>query len=80
MKKGFNCYRNEKFFAFIEGRSLAACKRKIKQTETNTHMGQWHRTLTIQPENIKATCFEYNYSTTIGVYYAFKPAFLGEGI
>ena len=74
--KGFNVYRNDKFVTFIETRSLPVCKRWIKTSSAiiGTHMGEWTRTLTIRPENVNKTCFEFEYSTTVGAYFRFCPA------
>lgn len=79
--KGFDVYRNDQFIKFIPGRSLAACKRFIKDGEVmiGTHMGQWVRTITVCPERPfknKKPVYEYEYCTTIGVYIRFRPAFI----
>lgn len=74
MTKGFNVFINDTFYCFIPSRSIAACKKFVRGYVQSTHMGQWRRTLTIKPENIKSTCFEYEYATTIGEYIRFSPA------
>jgi hypothetical protein len=43
-----------------------------------THMGEWRRNLTINPINTKLTAYEFEYATTIGLYYRFVPAWMSE--
>lgn len=78
-RKGFNVYKNDCFVEFIDGRSHATCKRYIKDGKISigTHMGQWRRSLTLKPERSKnKTCYEFEYSTTVGVYIRFQPAIM----
>lgn len=75
-RTGYNVYRNDQFVLFMEGRSAKECKKLIRdgRVTIGTHMGEWRRTLTIKPENPLKTCFEREYSTTVGVYIKFQPA------
>ncbi len=78
--KGFNVYRNGEFIEFIgEGRSMRAAKKYIRENLTSTHMGQWVRLLTIDPENLNRRAYEFEYATTIGRYFTFKPAWISDG-
>jgi hypothetical protein len=74
--KGYNVYRNDILVEFIPCvLAHAACKRYILwYGQIGTHMGQWKRTLVVDPARIGRTCYEYEYATTVGVYYRFQPA------
>jgi hypothetical protein len=77
MRCGYNVYSNDRFVAFIDGRSWKACKDFVRydhRCRIGTHMGQWRRVLTIKPENIKATCYEREYHTTVGICLRFSPS------
>lgn len=78
MTKGYNVYRNDKWQAYIVGRNLLNCKRYIRENLRDTHMGEWHRTLGLKPENIGKTAYHYRYHTTIGVEYYFAPALMDK--
>lgn len=72
---GYNVYKNDLYVTFIRSRSAIAAREFVKGYPIGTHIGQWRRTLTIRPENIRKTCFEREYSTTVGIYLRFVPAF-----
>lgn len=76
--KGYNVYVNDKFIKFVSGRNLVTRKSVVANTRIGTHMGQWSRVLTVTPENITKTTYEYEYSTTVGIYIKFSPALGGN--
>ena len=78
MTKGFNVYHNNRFVTFIPERSQAGIKRFISSYPIGTHMAEWNRVLTIRPEDMRKTCFEWSYNTSVGIYLTFKPAFTGN--
>jgi hypothetical protein len=77
--KGYNVYRNEVFVEFIACiLAQAACKQYLENTaRIGTHMGEWRRCLVPHPENIYQTSYEFEYATTVGVHYKFRPAIQG---
>lgn len=70
--RGFNVYKNDKFVEFIPGRSLRNAKSYIRTNLISTHMGEWKRAPGYDPR--LRLPYHYTYSTTVGIYYTFRPA------
>ena len=71
---GYNVSKNGIFLFFINGRNKNTRKDALSKIRIGTHMGEWRRSLTLKPENITKTVFEYEYATTTGCYIRFQPA------
>ena len=76
-KTVLNVYRNDVFVTELDICSFAACKRFIKNDPSvriGTHMGEWSRISGGEMgEADRPGNFYWQYGTTVGVYYTFRP-------